>query len=562
MTLPTPNEQLRDPSLDDAKQFGRSVAVSDDVAMVGSPSPGGFDFGAVMFYKLDRESASWTYLETIPFGWYQMDGGGAVAKYGTDIIVGSPGVTSGAECCVQIGTYDPGDGATPYPGLRLNYQHIQFGGESLGFSVDIRGDLAAAGSPTYNGDDGVVWIYERALGSWYAASDVLLASPSGDMFGYQVCVSDDKVFASALQYNGVGSVSVIEYSMAWAIAQSIDSPADGVTFGWRLACSGDGEWLAVADPLGGATNDGRVMIYRNVGGTYTLNQTINSPSNGIEFGFSLRFSESGNTLYIGAPSSGTNGTVYMYTKLPPLTQFALLSTFTEADFKKFSYWVGDVTSYNVVRDFGWCIDCDEDIVICGAPTTDGSGLTDNGTAFTWINGATLSTHTNDSVGCKDYFTVDGVAHFIRQRDGAVVRDTPGEYLDPGVSDTYIPMAIQSAHLHMHGLQGFQRIRRVGVIGDCKDSHDFTIELFRDFETTPFQTESWTDAEIAALAAYPIEDLRIRCAKQRCRSVSVKISDSEPSVGTVSTGEGYSVDGITLQVGLRVGLDGAESGGRK
>lgn len=108
----------------------------------------------------------------------------------------------------------------------------------------------------------------------------------------------------------------------FALQQTITNPdtTDGIRFGYDVSISGDGNYVAVSDPLWNGTNyEGRVYIYQRTGGsTLTLQQTLTGAEYET-FGTTVELNSDGSQIYIGAPgySNGTKphaGRVYIYSR--------------------------------------------------------------------------------------------------------------------------------------------------------------------------------------------------------------------------------------------------------
>ena len=138
-------------------------------------------------------------------------------------------------------------------------------------------------------------------------------------------------------------------------------------------------------------------------------------------------------------------------------------------------------------------------------------------------------------------------------NGYVLREAPGTWLDGFTSEAlsvYVPSTAWLAAWKPGPTQAWARIWRVGLLGDRKDAHDLTVEIFHDYGEAPVQTRAWTGAEVAAL---PVEQLKVHVVRQKAESVGVRIKDTAPTDAFTTTGEGLVIAGVSLEVGGKPGM---------
>lgn len=129
--------------------------------------------------------------------------------------------------------------------------------------------------------------------------------------------------------------------------------------------------------------------------------------------------------------------------------------------------------------------------------------------------------------------------------GLVWQESDSTWYDDG--SQFASMRIELSWLQGAQQSGWQRIKNVIALCESKDPHDFTIELRHDFEDGTSQSHTWTAAEVATL---PLEHLRLRVARQKCTAIKAILYDGEAT--STSTGEGYSVAGLTMELGIKKG----------
>lgn len=127
-------------------------------------------------------------------------------------------------------------------------------------------------------------------------------------------------------------------------------------------------------------------------------------------------------------------------------------------------------------------------------------------------------------------------------DGVIYQETPGSYLDNGV--TPITLTIGTPWIKLSSLQNFERCKQVYLLGDYKSAHTLTIQAAFDYEST--YTESFTWSPVAGDSP---DQVRIFLQKQKCESLKLQISDN----ATSTSGEGYTLSEISILAGMKKGL---------
>jgi len=117
-----------------------------------------------------------------------------------------------------------------------------------------------------------------------------------------------------------------------------------------------------------------------------------------------------------------------------------------------------------------------------------------------------------------------------------------QYISSGgvtTTDNY-DMEVQMHTISANGLQGAQRVYRVQLLGDYKDSHDLTMSVFNDYQETAIETQTTGVSSDSDPYLF-----RIHLKNQKSRSISVKVLISSNQEGAVLTG-------LAFEVGLRPG----------
>lgn len=203
------------------------------------------------------------------------------------------------------------------------------GGAHFGNAIAISGDgntvIVGAYRENVNGnrDSGAAYVYTQSEGVWSLKQKLLPSTIYWAYFGENVSVSGDgsKFIVSAdwsktaYVYTNSGGI-IIEEAALQIIKVHYPEP-----FADNVAISGDWKTIAVAsfsDTYANIKEAGVVYIYTNLGNVWTQTDKIFSPYPNSRwfFGNSLKFSEDGSSLVVGAmleeEISEDNGKAYLF----------------------------------------------------------------------------------------------------------------------------------------------------------------------------------------------------------------------------------------------------------
>lgn len=299
--------------------FGRAIAATSDLLLVGAPGPQECDDAA-------QGNGSAHLFARTASGWQ------AVGNWPTQSVVAADG---------------------------------------FGTSVAISGDQALVGAPVRaaNGVQraGAVVVFARAGGAWSERST--LAAPDSLLngrFGAAVAFTDDGAVVGmsgdALgDRGGQGSVRVlVGIGAAWSQGARVDMGPGKAYSRFGAAVAIDGETLAA-----GAPDDerrGAVRVFARSGGTWALQAAVQAPVPFLDEDFGHAVALDGDTLAVGAPNLGgvvspsTPGAVHVYRRLN--AQWLHQATLSAPE--------GQVADY-----FGFSVVLRGDVLVAGAP---GRGL--------------------------------------------------------------------------------------------------------------------------------------------------------------------------------------------
>lgn len=134
--------------------------------------------------------------------------------------------------------------------------------------------------------------------------------------------------------------------------------------------------------------------------------------------------------------------------------------------------------------------------------------------------------------------------------GVLFEASPGS---PGLDDTVFPVStLETPWVHVGGVAGFQRLRRVTVVGAQLTYHACKLEFFVDYDdTTAVQAVTFDAGSASTLAGLPVERLQVHVARQKSAAVKVRISSLPPAAGAIVTSPvGMDVAAVQFEIGIK------------
>lgn len=165
---------------------------------------------------------------------------------------------------------------------------------------------------------------------------------------------------------------------------------------------------------------------------------------------------------------------------------------------------------------------------------------DNGIALVWdyvFKQWSVFTNTSAVSAC-DY---GGVLAYLTS-GGQVYKESTSAFSDAG---TAYNLKLVTGWLQTAGVQGFQRIREVEILGDWKSAHTLSVQVGYDFSSSYLQTES-----ISATSSVALYQWRVLLQQQKCEAFRLLIQDNY----SVTPGECYSLTGLNAVIGVKRGLN--------
>lgn len=141
--------------------------------------------------------------------------------------------------------------------------------------------------------------------------------------------------------------------------------------------------------------------------------------------------------------------------------------------------------------------------------------------------------------CVDAVSV-GNNYYISKSAGTVLEQDGSTYTDDGV---FVSMKLVTAWVKKAAIQGLQRIYRAMILGNWKSAHTLKLKAAYDFDPTIAQTQEFDCSSDPTDYQY-----EARPDRQKCTAVQYTIEDAQN--GSIGTGEGYSANTLSLQVGVK------------
>lgn len=134
--------------------------------------------------------------------------------------------------------------------------------------------------------------------------------------------------------------------------------------------------------------------------------------------------------------------------------------------------------------------------------------------------------------------------YVLDASGALYKET--EWSGASASGEVVSMKASTGWIHLGGVGGYQRLRRIIVTGEYKSAHTLNWELYTDYnDATPAQSGLLS---LTAATARGGLQARIDVVRQKCEAVRLVIWDS-----AATAGEGCRLSGIALEIGVKRGL---------
>lgn len=138
--------------------------------------------------------------------------------------------------------------------------------------------------------------------------------------------------------------------------------------------------------------------------------------------------------------------------------------------------------------------------------------------------------------------LDDVIYVVTSADKILKEDSSYK-----VGTNYIVTKLRTGWISLNEIQGFGRAYRFSVLGESRDKHILTVNVYYDYDDSTvvdsftFTTTSATDAKL---------QFRAHLSRQKCEALKFEIYDADNSA---STGDGYVIDHIAVELGTKKGI---------
>lgn len=154
-------------------------------------------------------------------------------------------------------------------------------------------------------------------------------------------------------------------------------------------------------------------------------------------------------------------------------------------------------------------------------------------------------------------------HIFITPTGTVFQETSGAYLD-GTSP--VLMSFTTSWVNIAGLQGFERAYYMWLLGSYLTPHKITVGLAYDYNSAITQSSIISPTNFSSTwggdqlwgngtpwgGSQSLEQWRVFFQKQKCEAIQVTVQESfDPTMG-VAAGAGFTMSGINLIVGTKLG----------
>jgi uncharacterized protein (TIGR03437 family) len=286
-----------------AASFGQAVSLSADTAVIGATDSA---------YVFVRSGTSWTQQAKL-VGSDSVAGdrfGGAAAVDGDTAVIGASALNNflgAAYVFVRSGTTWTQQAKLTASDAAANDQ--------FGSSEALSGDTILTGVPSKNSAQGAVYVFVRSGTTWTQQAELTASDGAApDNFGRAISLSGDTALAGAyLKAGGEGAAYVfVRSGTTWtqqAKLLAADS-ATGTIFGISVSLDGD---LALIGAPHKANKQGAAYVFARSGTTWTQFVELTAAGGAVGDSFSSAVSLSEGTVIVGAPGhAGGEGAAYVF----------------------------------------------------------------------------------------------------------------------------------------------------------------------------------------------------------------------------------------------------------
>lgn len=143
------------------------------------------------------------------------------------------------------------------------------------------------------------------------------------------------------------------------------------------------------------------------------------------------------------------------------------------------------------------------------------------------------------------YTKSGRFYALESSSRNLYVEDPTIFYDTAAAITDYSLSITTAWIMTSGIQGFQRVKKLLLLGDVKDTHNLQVEIAYDF------IETWDPTPYTiAQNALGLLQLAVQPRKQKCEAIRFRITDPT-NIGAASR-ENYDITAMTMLIGVTPG----------
>ncbi|MEO5914979.1 MAG: FG-GAP repeat protein [Luteolibacter sp.] len=294
-------------------QFGYSLSISGDVAVIGAPYDDGAGVDSGSAYVFVRDGDTWTQQQKLIAGDSAAGDqfASSVAISGDTLVVGAWGTddAGGNSGSAYVFVHEGNSWIQKQKLTASDGSADDFFGESVAIS-DNTIVVGAVYDSAVAAQSGSAYVFVRNGASWTQQQKLTaFDGAEGDWFGYSVAIDGETIVVGVYSDDDAGAESGAAYvfvraGTVWSTQQKLsasDAEADD-WFGYSVAISG--ETVVIGAPFDQDTavvDSGSAYVFTRDGGIWSEQQKLTAeyPSADDHFGFSVAVD--GDTAVIGAP---------------------------------------------------------------------------------------------------------------------------------------------------------------------------------------------------------------------------------------------------------------------
>lgn len=357
-------------------RFGLAVSVYEDTVLIGAPYDDSTKGSAYVFI---RNNGVWSQQQklnaTDGIVWKQF--GYSVSVSGDVAVIGAP------YTAVLDAPYDDFKGAayifTRSDGFLWQQQQKLTAfdgaaGDLFGYSVSVSNDTVVIGAYGDDARKGSAYVFTRINGVWNLQKKLIADDGADDdLFGYSVSISDSNIAIGARRNGDMGRGAAYVFRRIdgiWSQQQKLttndgltDVPLDWFEFGCSLSISGDTIAIGATGDSDNGRRSGAVYIFTYTDGIWSQEQKLTADDGVSDDHFGYSVSVFGDTVLIGAAGYNVWGSpVYLFEGA------AYVFTYTDGVWSQQQKLIADDGAAE--DHFGYSVSLSRDTAIIGSLNND------------------------------------------------------------------------------------------------------------------------------------------------------------------------------------------------